>query len=101
MKQIRSKLDEGNLKGGIKFTASDDKIAPFAIDNYQKLLSKNPRRAKFAEKLDSFFVTEFDLYEAIISFPNGSAAGPDKIVPQIFKDLFSKVEWQAVQDLIF
>ena len=37
-----------------------------------------------------FFVTDFDLYKAIMSFPNGSAAGPDKIVPQIFKDLVSK-----------
>ena len=86
IKLISSKLDEGNVKGGIRLAASDDKIAPFSIDNYQKLLSKHPQRAKFAapnpEKLDSFFVTDFDLYKAIMSFPNGSAAGPDKIVPQ-------------------
>ena len=86
IKLISSKLDEGNVKGGIRLAASDDKIAPFSTDNYQKLLSKHPQRAKFAapnpEKLDSFFVTDFDLYKAIMSFPNGSAAGPDKIVPQ-------------------
>ena len=71
---ISSKLDEGNVKGGIRLAASDDKIAPFSTDTYQKLLSKHPQRAKFAapnpEKLDSFFVTDFDLYKAIISFPN-------------------------------
>ena len=57
-------------------------------------MSKHPKRAKFAvpnpENVDSFFVTDFDLYKAIMSFPNGSAAGHDKIVPQIFKDLVSK-----------
>ena len=62
-------------------------------------MSKHPQGAKFAapnpERLDSFFVTDFDLYKAIISFPNGSAAGPDKIVPQIFKDLVSKSNGSA------
>ena len=88
-----------NVKGGIRLAASDDKIAPFSTDNYQKLLSKHPQRAKFAapnpQKLDSFFVTDFDLYKAIMSFPNGSAAGPDKLVPQISKDLVSKANGSA------
>ena len=92
-----SKLDEGNVKGGIRLAASDDKIAPFSTDNYQKLLSKHPQQAKFAalnpEQLDSFFVTDFDLYKAIMSFPIGSAAGSDKIVLQIFKDIVSKSKW--------
>ena len=99
IKLISSKLDEGNVKRGIRLAASDDKIAPFSIDNYQKLLSKHPQRAKFAapypEKLDCFFVTDFDLYKAIMSFPNGSAAGPDKIVPKIFKDLVSESNGSA------
>ena len=103
IKLISSKLDEGNVNGGKKLAASDDKIAPFSTDNYQKLLSKRAQRAEFAppipEKVDSFFVTDFDLYKAKMSFPNGSAAGPDKIVPQIFKDLVSKSNGK--QDLIF
>ena len=91
IKLISNKLDEGNVKGGIRLAASDDKIALFYTDNYQKLLSKHPQRAKFAapnpENLDSFFVTDFDLYKAIMFFPKKSAAGPDKIVPEIFKIL--------------
>ena len=47
IKLISSKLDEGNVKGGIRLAASYDKIAPFSTDNYQKLLSKHPQRAKF------------------------------------------------------
>ena len=35
------------------------------------------------------------MYKAIMSFPNGSGAGPDKLVPQIFKDLNSKSNGNA------
>ena len=98
IKLISCKLDEGNVKGGMRLAASDDKIAPFSAGNYQKLLSKHPQRAKFAatnpDNLDSLFVTEFDLYKAM-SFPNGSTAGPDKKVPQIFKYLLSKSNGSA------
>ena len=77
----------------------DDKIAPFSTDNFQKLLSKHPQLAKFAapnpEKLNNFFITNFDLYKAIMFFRNGSAAGPDKTVPQVFKDLVSKSNGSA------
>ena len=66
IKLISSELHEGNIKGGMRLAASDDKVAPLSIDNYQKLLSKHLQRAKFAapnlEILDSFFVTEFGLY---------------------------------------
>ena len=79
--------------------ASDDKIALFSTDNYQKLMSKHPQLAKFAapnpEQLNSFLVTDFDLYKALMSFPNGSAAGPVKVVPQVFKDLVSKLNGSA------
>ena len=98
-KLISSKLDEGNVKGGIRLAVSDDKIAPFSTDNYPKLLAKHPQQAKFAatnpEILDSFFVTNFYLNKVIMSFPNGSAAVPDEIVPQIFKELVSKSNGSA------
>ena len=104
IKLISSKLDEGNGKGGIILAASDDKIAPFSTDNYQKLMSMHPQRAKFAatnpENLNSVFVIDFDLHKARRSVPNGSAAGPDKIVPQIFKDLFSKSNGSAGLDFL-
>ena len=62
-------------------------------------MSKHPQRAKFEapnpENLDSFFVTDIDLYKAIMSFPIGSATGPDKIVPQISKVFVSKPNGSA------
>ena len=54
-------------------------------------MSKHPN----PENLNDFFVTKFELYKAIMSFPNGSAASPDKIFPQIFKDLVSKSNGSA------
>ena len=83
LKLISSKLDEGYVKGGIRLAASDDKIAPFATDNYQNSC------------LSTLSEPNFDLYKAIMSFPNGSAAGPDIIVPQIFTDLVSKSNGSA------
>ena len=63
MKLISSELDKRNVKGGIRLAASDDKIAPFSTDNYQKLLAKHPQRAKFAapnpKNLVSFFRNQF------------------------------------------
>ena len=41
IKLLSSMLDEGNIKGGISLADSDDNIAPFSTDNYQKLLSKH------------------------------------------------------------
>ena len=35
-----------------------------------------------------------------MSFPNGSAAGPDEIVPQIFKDLVRKSNGSAGLNLL-
>ena len=65
IKLINRKLDEENVKGGIRLAALDDKTARFSTDNYQKLLSKHPQRDKFAapnpEILHSFSVTDYDL----------------------------------------
>ena len=45
IKLISSKLDEGNVKRGIRLVASDDKTAPFSTDNYQTILSKCASRS--------------------------------------------------------
>ena len=43
----------------------------------------------------TFFVTEFEVYKAIVVFLNGSGAAAEKIVPQIFKDLDGKSNGNA------
>ena len=41
IKLISSKLDEGNVKRGIKLAASDDKNALFSTDNHQNCCLSN------------------------------------------------------------
>ena len=56
IKLISIKLDEVNVKGGIRLAALDDKIAPFSTDNYKKLLSKHPQRAKVAAQIQKTWI---------------------------------------------
>ena len=62
-----------------------------------------PQRAKFAapnpEILDSFFVTKFDLYKAIIFFRKDQQQVYKKF-PQIFNDLASKLNGSAGLDFL-
>ena len=77
----------------------DDEIAPFLTDNYQKLLSEHPQRAKVEapnpKKLDSYFVTVFDLYKAICHFPTDQQQVLIKEFLKFFKDLVSKSNGSA------
>ena len=61
------------------------------------MVSKHPKTADInvPNPENVFFVTEIEVYKAIMSFPNGSGAGPDKLVPQIFEDLNSKSNGNA------
>ena len=88
IKLVNTKLDEQKIKGGIRLPASDDNIAAFSSDNNRKLLSKHPL-LQIQIAYIVFFVKDFDLDKAIRSFPNRPAAGPDKKIPQIFKNIVS------------
>ena len=87
---ISAKLDECNVKAGIRLDSSDDSFAPCNTENYEKLLSKYPKRSSInvpsLENVDSFIVSEYDFYKRITSFPNGSGAGPDWLAPQVLKN---------------
>ena len=53
-------------------------------------LSANQFAAPNPKNLDRFSVPEFDPYQKIMSFPNGSGACRDKTVLEIFEDLVGK-----------
>ena len=42
IKLISAKLDEGNVRVGIRLAASDDSVAPFDNNTHEKLQSKHP-----------------------------------------------------------
>ena len=96
---ICTKLDEGNVKAGIRMAVGDDKIADFTVDNYAALKLKHPQRETCSvpdpTDIDCFSTTEFFVHKALMSFPNGSSAGLDGISPQILKDLTAKSNGQT------
>ena len=63
LRSICTKLDEGNVKAGIRMVVGDDKIADFTVDNYAALKLKHPQRETCSvpdpTDLDCFSTSEF------------------------------------------
>ena len=99
LRSICTKLDEGNVKAGIRMAVGDDKIAYFTVDNYAALKLKHPQRETCSvpdpTDDDCFSTLEFFIHKALMSFPNGSCAGLDGISSQILKDLTAKSNGQT------
>ena len=99
LRSICTKLDEGNVKAGIKMAAGDDKIADFTVDNYADLKLKHPQMETCSvpspTDIDGFSTSEFFIHKALMSFPNGSSAGLDGISLQVLKDLTAKSNGQT------
>ena len=91
LRSICTNLEESNVKAGIRMVVCDDKIADFTVDNYAALKLKHPQRETCSvpdpTDIDCFSTSEFFVHKALMSFPNGSSAGLDGILPQILKDL--------------
>ena len=93
IKLISAKLDEGNVRAGIRLAASDDTVAPFDNDTYEQLQLKHPSRVANHTKQEveeSLITFEPTVAKAINSFPTGSSGGPSLLVPQLYKDLIAK-----------
>ena len=99
MRSICTKLDEGNVKAGIRLAVGDNKIADFTADNYAALKLKHPQRKTCSvpdpTDIDCFSTSEFFVHNALMSFPNGFSAGLDGISPKILKDLTAKSNGQT------
>ena len=56
-KANQQQVRRGKYKKGIRLADSDDKIAPFSIPNYEKLVSKHPKdkNAPNPENFNGFF----------------------------------------------
>ena len=99
LRPICTKLDESNVKAGVRMALGDDKIADFTVDNYGALKRKHPQRETCSVPdptvIDCFSTSEFFVHDALMSFPNGSSAGLDGTSPQILKDLTAKSNGQT------
>ena len=79
LRSICTELDEGNVKTVIRMAVGNDKIADFMVVIYAVLMLKNPQRETCSipdtTDTDCFSTSEFFVYKALMSFPNGSSAG--------------------------
>ena len=65
------------------------------IKNWYLNTQKELKQMLQSWKMSWFFISEFEVYKAKMYFPNGSRAGPDKVVPLVFKDLIIKSNGNA------
>ena len=91
---ICTKLDEGNVKAGIRIAVGDDKIGDFTVDNLAALKLKHPQRETCSvpdpTDIDGFSTSDCFVHKALMSFHTGSSAGLDSISTQVLKDLTAK-----------
>ena len=93
--RVSLKLEEGDFRGAVRLACSDDSLADMTKATYTALQQKHPvphPHSSIPQLLDRFSmspVSEGEITQAIKSFPNGSAGGPDGLRPQHLKDLIA------------
>ena len=99
LRSICTKIDEGNVKTGIRTAVGDNKIADFTVNNYAALRLKHPQRETCSvpdpTDINCFSTSVNFVHKALMSLPNSSSAGLDGILPQILKDLTAKSNGQT------
>jgi hypothetical protein len=88
-----AKLEDGDVKGAVRLLCSDDKLAVVNATTLEELKLLHPsapldrRSASACDLIPPLQVSPLAIKKAILSFPNGSAGGPDGLRPQLLKDL--------------
>ena len=105
--RVTSKLEEGDYRGAVRLACSEESLA--VIDDYtlatlrKKHPPTHPRSCPPQPPDNSTPIetlTETEVRSAILSFPNGSAGGPDGLRPQHLKDLTCSSAGMGGRDLI-
>ena len=105
--RVSRKIEDGDVRGAIRLTASDAVLAPFDDVTAAALQIKHPARSISDSptpppSTDSpiLRLLESDILAAVKSFVPGSAGGPDGLRPQHLKDLTSASAGDAGQRLL-
>ncbi|KAF2902177.1 hypothetical protein ILUMI_04009 [Ignelater luminosus] len=92
--RVEMKVSKGDIRGAVKLLSSSDTLAPRDESTFQELQTKHPglsRNHNFPDApfndTDSLAVTEKEVRNTILSFPNGSASGIDGMRPRHLKDM--------------
>jgi len=92
---IRSKIEDGNIRGAARIICSDEKPAENDDATLEALRERHPPAATDyrcppnATLFTAVQMSESDITRAIRSFPAGSSGGPDGLRPQHLLDLIS------------
>ena len=92
-KRASMKLEDGDVKGAVRLLTSKDTLAPVNKVTLASLQALHPNAppdrhtAPSTEAVSPLQATPKEVRAAIMSFPNGSAGGPDGLRPQHLKDL--------------
>ena len=90
---VAAKLEDGNVRAAVRLLMSEDSPAEPCSDSLAKLQEKHPQATVKADDLppsspvQSLSVDESQVRLAVLSFPAGSAGGPDGLRPQHTRDL--------------
>jgi len=90
---VAAKLEDGNVRAAVRLIMSDDTLAEPSVECLAKLQEKHPRATVTAADLPSssqvqcLSVDESEVRRAVLSFPAGSAGGPDGLRPQHIREL--------------
>jgi hypothetical protein len=80
---VSAKLEDGNISAAIRILYSEESPAVSSLDSFHKLQAKHPPGSldKFSLPIPTgtghLTVSESDVKRAVLSFPSGSAGGPD------------------------
>ena len=92
--RVSEKLEEGNFKGAVCIACSEDSMANRSDATFAALKGKHPSLHLNSSippapdlSVPLLSVSAEDVAQAIRSFPNGSAGGPDGLRPQHLKDM--------------
>ena len=105
--RVTSKLEERDYRGAVRLTCSEESLA--VIDDYTLAMLRKkhppthprscpPQPPDNSSPIET--LTETEVRSAILSFPNGSAGGPDGLRPQHLKDLTCSSAGMGGRDLI-
>ena len=96
--RVSAKLEEGDFRGAVRLACSEDAVAEHNAATIAAMRAKHPAPhpdtnfplpPQENEPQPPVAVTEQDVAQAVLSFPRGSAGGPDGLLPQHLKDLIS------------
>ena len=105
--RVTTKLEEGDYRGAVRLTCSEDSIAVLDEETVATLQLKHPPLhpetclplAPNSFTLDPPLLEE-EVAHAICSFPNGFAGGPDGLCPQHLKDLIGASAERGGKELL-